>query len=109
MMWQAAVAVAALGLTVPLSVGEGVLVSEDEVEHVLVWKNAQALREGSRLMQAQADIGRITPLVACAPAAGTPAVESAAEPSPALRSVLIPRGRWAGCRGVISEENFRMK
>jgi hypothetical protein len=109
MMWMVALTLAALGLTRPASTGEGVLVGDPDAQHVLVWKTAQALREGSRLIRAQAAVSRITPLVACAPAPGTTAVESAAEPSPALRGVMITEGRWAGCRGVIAEENFRLK
>jgi hypothetical protein len=107
MTWLTAVAVVTLGLGLPGRAGEGVLVADGDEQHVLVWKTAQALREGSRLIRAQADIGRITPLVACAPAPGTPAMESAAEPSPALRGIVITSGRWAGCRGVIAEEHFR--
>jgi hypothetical protein len=98
---------ASLTVAAPPPATTGVLIASSPDKRILVWKSAAAMTEGRSLLRAQADVERIIPLVACAPLSGTAVLEAADEPGDALRGVLITRGEWAGCRGVVESEYFR--
>src|SRR5262249_2923255 len=89
--------------------GEGTLVAFNGGRAVLVWKDAAAARDGYPLVNGNADAAVIIPLVACAPASGTPVVEGADNPGLDLRSVIVSTGKWAGRRGVLAKEYFQRK
>jgi uncharacterized NAD-dependent epimerase/dehydratase family protein len=97
----------ALTVAAPPPATTGVLIASSPDKRILVWKSAAAMTEGRSLLQAQMDVERIIPLVACAPLSGTAVVEAADEPGHALRAVLVTQGEWAGCRGVVEGEYFR--
>ena len=101
------VLLASLTVTAPPPAPTGMLIASNPDQRILVWKSAAAMTEGRSLLQAQMDVERIIPLVACAPLSGTAVLEAADEPGHALRSVVITQGEWAGCRGVVEGEYFR--
>src|SRR5688572_4295422 len=98
---------ASLTVTAPPPATGGVLIGSTPEQRILVWKSAAAMTEGLSLLRARADVQRIVPLIACAPLPGTAVVEAADAPGQALHAVRVTQGEWAGCRGVVQEENFR--
>ena len=83
------------------------LIARESQERIPVWRSADALTEGLRLLRAKADSSLIVPLLACSAAHGTRVVEGADDPGMYLRSVIVVSGESKGCRGVVVVENFQ--
>jgi hypothetical protein len=106
-MTLASVLIAALiATTPPLLAGEGRLIAHGPDDDVLVWKTPGALIEGVSLVRAKAEASVIIPLIACAPLSGTRVIEAPEDLGRSMRGVVVTTGAWAGCRGVVEQENF---
>lgn len=92
--------------TPPLLAGEGHLIAQGLDDDVLVWKTPEALVEGVALVRAKAEASVIIPLIACVPLAGTRVIEAPEDLGRSMRGVVVTSGEWAGCRGVVEQENF---
>jgi hypothetical protein len=90
----------------PLLAGEGHLIARWPDDDVLVWKTPGALIEGVALVRAKSEASVIIPLIACVPLAGTRAIEAPEDLGRSMRGVVVTSGEWAGCRGVVGQENF---
>ena len=90
----------------PLLAGEGHLIAQGQDDDVLVWKPPGALIEGVALVRAKAEASVIIPLIACVPLAGTRVIEAPEDLGRSMRGVVVTSGEWAGCRGVVEQENF---
>ena len=104
-MTPASLLIAALiATTIPLVAGESHLTARGPDDDVLVWKTPQALIEGVALIRAKAEASAIIPLIACVPPSGTRVIEVPEDLGP-MRGVVVTSGEWAGCRGVVEQEN----
>ena len=97
---------ALIATTPPLLAGEGRLIAQGRDDDVLVWKTPGALIEGVALVRAKAAASVIIPLIACVPLAGTRVIETPEDLGRSMRGVVVTSGEWAGCRGVVEQENF---
>jgi hypothetical protein len=100
---------ALIATTPPLLAGEGHLIARGEDHDILVWKTPRALVEGIALVRAKAEASAIIPLIACAPLPGTRVIEAPEDLGHSMRGIVVTTGRWAGCRGVVEQENFERK
>jgi len=106
-MTLATLVIAALiATTPPLLAGEGHLIAQGRDDDILVWKTPGALIEGVALVRAKAEASAIIPLIACVPLAGTRVIEAPEDLGRSMRGVVVTSGEWAGCRGVVEQENF---
>ena len=106
-MTPASLLIAALVATaIPLGAGESRLTARGPDDDVLVWKTPQALIEGVALIRAKAEASAIIPLIACVPRTGTRVIEAPEDLGRSMRGVVVTSGEWAGCRGVVEQENF---
>jgi hypothetical protein len=87
--------------------GEGSLVAVGGQGLIPVWRSSAAAKEGPTLLRANADATVVMPLIACTPEPGTRVVEGVDDPGLYLRSVIVIKGKLAGCRGIVAKENFR--
>ena len=97
---------ALIATTPPFLAGEGHLIAQGQDDDVLVWKTPWALIEGLALVRAKADASVIIPLIACVPRSGTRVIEAPEDLGRSMRGVVVTIGEWAGCRGVVEQENF---
>jgi hypothetical protein len=100
---------ALIATTTPLLAGEGQLIARGQDDDVLVWKTPRALIEGVALVRAKAQASAIIPLIACVPLAGTRVIEAPEDLGRSMRGVVVTSGQWAGCRGVVEQEDFERK
>jgi hypothetical protein len=80
------------------------LVSTAGNPRIVVWQSDTAMSDGLRLLDAKADMKLVTPLVSCAPATGTRFVVS--DGGFSRSGIIILNGPFAGCRGVVSNQNM---
>jgi len=105
-MTPASLLIAALiSTTIPLVAGESHLTARGPDDDVLVWKTPEALIEGVALIRAKAEASAIIPLIACVPRTGTRVIEAPEDLGRSMRGVVVTSGEWAGCRGVVEQED----
>ncbi len=75
---------------------------------IAVWKNQQALREGTDLLSAgihKRNPELVTRLIACIVPAGTKAIVTD-DPSLGIREILVTSGEFLGCRVSVNVETI---